>query len=447
MLHTGLTAELNAWAKHMRPLALLVLVLCGLGLAQTICVPPPPQSFGKGNKPITGFSAASLEPYDRVMTRLLEKYQIPGGSLAVAKDGRLVLSRGYGWADVEAKEPVVPTSLFRLASLTKPVTAVTVLHLGETLVQKGAYPDLKAFLSEKMLNLLDLEPYGGKLGDPRVKDITVRDLLQHSSGWNRNVAGDPMYRPTLDYVAKAMGKPDTLSSRELISYMMGKSLSFTPGTAWAYSNIGYAVLGRVVEKASGQTFQNYVSTLLRSIGIYDAHFARTSAKDRWPGEVRYYDFPGSPLVDSILDGQKAPRPYGDFYLEAQDANGGLVASAQDLVRFVVNLEGWRGPSPLLSRTALTEMLKRPNLPQYVGRDKYYALGWTVRLKDGGTEWSHDGALAGTRTLLLHLPGGVVTAAFFNSRPWNDWSFIAELRNSLENASKAVQSWPGYDCFN
>lgn len=431
----------------MRPLLLLVLVLYTLSQAQTICVPPPPGSFGKDNRPITGYSSPALEPFDRIMTRLLEKYQMPGGALAVAKDGRLVLSRGYGWADVAAKEPVQPNSLFRLASLTKPVTAVTVLHLGETLVGRGAYPNLNAFLSEKAFDLLDLEPYGGKLTDPRVKDITVRDLLQHSSGWNRNVAGDPMYRPTLDYAAKAMGKPDTLSSRDLISYMMSKGLSFAPGTAWSYSNIGYAVLGRVVEKATGQTYQNYVSALLREIGIADIRFARTRLKDRWPGEVRYYDFPGSPLIKSILDGQKVPRPYGDFYLEAQDANGGLVASAQDLVRFVVNLEAWRGPSPLLSGSALAEMTRRPNLPQYAGRDKYYALGWTVRLEEGGMEWSHDGALAGTRTLLLRLPNGAVTAAFFNSRPWNDWSFIAELRSSLENASKAVKNWPSYDCFN
>jgi N-acyl-D-amino-acid deacylase len=425
----------------------LVLVLCGLALAQTICIPPPPGSFGKDNKPLTGYSAPGLEPYDRVMTRLLEKYQIPGAALAVAKDGRLVLSRGYGWADVAAKEPVQPTSLFRLASLTKPITAVTTLHLGETLVHQGRYPNLKAFLAEKLINLLDLEPYGGKLGDPRIKEITVRDLLQHSSGWNRNAAGDPMYRPTLDYVAKAMGKPDTLSSQELLSYLMSQSLSFAPGTRWAYSNIGYAALGRVIEQLSGQTYQRYVTGLLAGMGIGDVRFARTRESDRWPGEVRYYDFPSAPLVASVIDGKQAPRPYGDFYLEAQDANGGLVASAQDLVRFVVTLEGLRKtPSPL-SREALAEMLRRPSLPQYAGRDRYYALGWEVRLKDGGMEWSHDGALAGTRTLLLRLPSGAVTAAFFNSRPWNDWSFITELKSSLEGATKAVTSWPDYDCFN
>jgi len=421
-------------------------MLGGLALAQTICIPPPPQSFGKDHKPLTGYSAPGLEGYDRVMTRLLEKYQIPGAALAVAKDGRLVLSRGYGWADVAAKEAVQPTSLFRLASLTKPVTAVATLHLGEALVRQGRYPSLKAFLAEKLINLLDLEPYGGKLGDPRIKQITLRDLLQHSSGWNRNAAGDPMYRPTLDYVAKAMGRSDTLSSRDLLSYLMSRNLSFTPGTRWAYSNIGYAALGQVIERLSGQSYQAYVTEMLARVGIRDVRFARTRETDRWPGEVHYYDFPNAPLVASILDGKQAPRPYGDFYLEAQEANGGLVASAQDMVRLVVSLEGLRPtPSPL-SPEALAEMLRRPNLPQYAGRDRYYALGWEVQLKNGAMEWSHDGALAGTRTLLLRLPNGVVSAAFFNSRPWNDWSFIAELKRGLEDAAQSVTRWPSYDCF-
>lgn len=424
----------------------IVFVLWSLGLAQTICVPPPVSFFGKDNKPITGYGASSLEPYDQIMTRLLEKYRIPGAALAVAKNGRLVLSRGYGWADIAAKEAVQPTSLFRLASLTKPVTAVTTLHLGESLVHKGIYPSLTAFLDEKAINLLELEPYGGRLADPRVKDITVRDLLQHSSGWNRNAAGDPMFRPTLDYVAKAMGKPDTLSSQDLISYMMSKYLSFAPGTRWSYSNLGYAVLGRIIERASGETYQSYTAAVLREVGIGDIRFAHTRESQRWPHEVHYYDFPNAPLVPSILDGQQTPRPYGDFYLEAQDSNGGLVASAQDLVQFVVSLEGLRKRPPLLSKATLAQMLERPNLPQYIGRERYYALGWEVQLKDGGMEWSHDGALAGSRTLLLRMPNGAVMAAFFNSRPWNDWSFIAELRRALENTSNTIQSWPTYDCF-
>lgn len=453
---------------------LSLIALGGWALAQTLCIPP-----ATTGSPITGYSAVGLEPYDRVMQRLLERYSIPGAALAVAKDGRLVHSRGYGFADVRTKEPVQPDALFRLASLSKPITAVAVLHLGESLVFRGVYPDLNSFLNEKAFDLVKIPPFGGQIADPRLKNITLRDLLQHSGGWHRGWAGDPMFRPTLSDIAKSMRRPESLSSQELIAFMMSRRLQFAPGSRSAYSNLGYAVLGEVIEKLSGQRYEAYVRGVLQPLGIYSLRASKTRLQDRLPGEVRYYDFPGAPLVKSVVDGSLVNRPYGEFYLEAHTANGGLVASAPDLVRFVVALEGWRGP-PLLSHEALEEMLRRPRLAQYEKTPRYYALGWGVRvpqpraqaLAPGGTpgqgsseprnppgkpplvlslppeqlEWSHDGAFAGSRTLLLRLPGGVVLAALFNSRPWNDWSFIAELRKGLENATRMVQRWPDYDCY-
>ncbi len=462
----------------LRGIGTFFVALMGWGLAQTICIPPA--GTATPQHPLTGFAAASLEPYDRVMNRLLERYQIPGAALAVAKDGRLVLARGYGWADLRAKEPVQPDALFRLASLSKPITAVAVLHLGESLVFRGVYPDLNSFLSEKAFRLVRIPPYGGQIADPRLGEITLRDLLQHSGGWHRGWAGDPMFRPTLSEIARAMQRPEHLSSRELIGFMMSRRLQFAPGSRSAYSNLGYAVLGQVIEQLSGQPYETYVRTMLQPVGIYGVRAGKTRLQDRLSGEVRYYDFPKAPLVKSVLDGSLVNRPYGEFYLEAHTPNGGLVASAPDLVRFVVALEGLRGRPPILSREALEEMLRRPRLAQYNQTHRYYALGWGVRVPQpqpatpgplagvpgqGSSEtrtpqkqplvltlpfdqleWSHDGAFAGSRTLLLRLPGRVVLAALFNSRPWNDWSFIAELRRGLENATKAVQHWPDYDCF-
>ncbi|MCS7067487.1 MAG: beta-lactamase family protein [Meiothermus sp.] len=467
---------MNELRRSLRTL-LGLFSLTGWALAQTLCIPPAPS--GTPSRPLTGYSAAGLEAYDRVMQRLLERYRIPGAALAVAKDGRLVLSRGYGFADVRTQEPVQPDALFRLASLSKPITAAAVLHLGESLVFQGVYPDLNSFLSEKAFDLLKIQPYGGKLTDPRLKNITLRDLLQHSGGWHRGWAGDPMFRPTLSDVARALHRPEHLSSREIVGYMLSRRLQFAPGSRSAYSNLGYAVLGLVVEKLSGQPYEAYVRAMLQPAGIYSVRAGKTRLQERLPREVRYHDFPGAPLVKSVLDGTLVNRPYGEFYLEAHTANGGLVASAPDLVRFVVALEGLRGP-PLLSREALHEMLRRPRLAQYQKTPRYYALGWGVRvpqpqpavpplagaagqgsseprnpavkpplvlsLPPEQLEWSHDGAFAGSRTLLLRLPGGVVLAALFNSRPWNDWRFIAELRQGLENATQAVPHWPDYDCF-
>lgn len=411
-----------------------------------VCLAPPPTTFGAPPKPLTGYSDPALEPFDRVMTRLLERYQIPGASLALSKDGRLLLARGYGWADLEAQEPVRPDSLFRIGSITKPITAVTVLHLGESLVRQGLYPNLSAFLNAKVYGLLALEPYGGKLGDLRIEQITVRDLLQHSAGWNRNVAGDPMFRPTLTYVARSLGISEAMPSQPLIEYMLSRRLSFTPGTFSTYSNLGYAILGQLIEHLSAQSYAAYLGAMLGKMGIHHIQPGKTQLKDRLPGEVKYYDFPKAPLAQAILDGSKVPRPYGEFYLEAHAANGGLVASAPELVKFVAVLEGHRPEAPPISPEARKMMLERPALPQYQGSKVYYALGWSVRPEENGLMWSHDGALAGTRTLLLRLPDDTVIAALFNSRPWNDWSFIADLKNSLLSAAQQVARWPDYDCF-
>ncbi|MDX2003642.1 MAG: serine hydrolase domain-containing protein [Meiothermus sp.] len=463
--------------------ALLTVVLHCAAVAQT-CVSAPP--FALGGRPVTGYGGGALEPFDRVMARVLGRYKIPGAALAVAKDGRLVLSRGYGWADVAARQRVAPDALFRLASLSKPITAVAVLHLGEGLVAQGVYPNLESFLGEKALNLAGVTPFGGRLNDPRVRNITVRDLLQHSGGWNRNLAGDLPFRPTLTRVAKATGMPESMSPRALVAFGLSRRLNFAPGTRSVYSNVGYLALGRVIERVSGKGYGEYVQGMMADLGITEVGLARTALQLRQPGEVRYYDWAGAPPVKSIVDGSQTSRPYGEIYLEQLDAAGGLLASAPALVHFVASLEGLRSEvAPPVSREALEVMLHRPALPAYANSSRYYALGWGVRVPQaevkamlaesqhgngtatpaaprrlqpqqivgrmnqlgvGGLEWSHDGTFAGTRTLLLRLSNGATIAALFNSRPYYDWRFIAELRQSLENAASAVVGWPEYDCF-
>lgn len=466
--------------SRMRWVWLILWIGLNLALAQTSCEIKTTQTADK--RPITGFGAASLEPFDRIITRLLVRYGIPGAALAVSKHGRLLLSRGYGWANVTTRQPVQPNSRFRLASLSKPITAVATLHLGEQLVAEGRYPNLESFLNARVLPLLNLRPINGKLGDPRLNQVTIRDLLQHSGGWNRNWAGDPLYRPTITPIAKALGKPETLSSPDLLQTMLSRKLQFAPGSRSVYSNVGYLMLGRVVEQLSGQKYPGYVREMLSGMGIYNLEPGHTNTP--LPNEVRYYDFPGAPMTKSMLDSSKVSRPYGEFYLEAQIPNAGWIASAPELVQFVAVLQGERlEPSPISPNT-LEAMLLRPTLKQYKNTPHYYGLGWGVRLPNTelealkksltengsssptkakpklnpseittrmeslgvyGLEWSHDGALAGTRTLLLRLPDGTTIAALFNSRPWRDWAFIAELRKSLINADKTVQYWPEYDC--
>jgi N-acyl-D-amino-acid deacylase len=126
----------------------------------------------------TGQAQAGLAPFDELIESLLRKYDLPGAALAVVKDGRLVVARGYGLADKEQRRAVQPDSLFRIASLSKPFTSAAIL----TLVERG-----RLRLDDRAFPLLAL----GEPSDPRLNTITIRELLLHAGGWDRDASFDP----------------------------------------------------------------------------------------------------------------------------------------------------------------------------------------------------------------------------------------------------------------
>lgn len=190
----------------------------------------------------------SLAPFDQLMTGLLSKYGIPGGSIAITKNGRLIFARGYGYADADAQIPAQPDSRYRIASLSKAITAVTVMHL----VEQGLLTlDQPAFAL-----LPDLQPPGGSTPDPRLASITIRNLLNHTGGWDDTATGsnfDPMFNSPK--ITQALSVPAPASTENIIRYMRGQPLQFAPGTQYAYSNFGYAVLGRIIERVTGMSYE------------------------------------------------------------------------------------------------------------------------------------------------------------------------------------------------
>jgi CubicO group peptidase (beta-lactamase class C family) len=137
---------------------------------------------------LTGAEVPGLESFDRLLSKFIREELTPGMSLAVARRGKLIYSRAAGLADREAKKPVRPDALFRIASVSKPITAVAVLQLVE---QK------KLGLDDPVLPLLQIEPLliGDSKFDERWREITVRQCLQHTAGWDRDVSFDPVARP------------------------------------------------------------------------------------------------------------------------------------------------------------------------------------------------------------------------------------------------------------
>jgi N-acyl-D-amino-acid deacylase len=404
-------------------------VACGGGGSDTVA--PPVQST---TIPATGLAVPELASFDRVLMDLMQKWGIPGGAIAVVKDGRLVLARGYGYSDATTKEPVAPDALFRIASVSKPITAVAVLGL----VEQGKLDlDARAFAM-----LPNLTPPSGSTVDPRLDGITVRQLLSHLGGWDRDRSYDPMFRAT--QIAQALGTPAPASVESVIRFMRGQPLDFTPGERYAYSNFGYAVLGRIVERVSGRSYGAYVrESVLRPMGITRMFLGHSLAEDRLPGEVRYYD--GAGLTTSVFPpGGQVPVPYGGFNIEAMDAHGGWVASAVDLARFITAVDGLTTRPDVLRPETIATMTARPP-PVWDGAAFHYGAGWLVRPQQGN--WWHNGSLPGTSSLIVRTGTGLAWAVLFNARSMVPGStFEADVDPAVWQAVSQVTTWPTHDLF-
>jgi N-acyl-D-amino-acid deacylase len=347
-----------------------------------------------------------------------------------------VYARGFGYADLENKVAVAPDALFRTASVSKPITSAAILKL----VEAG-----KLSLTQKVLPLIpDLQPPAGKAMDPRWENITIQNLLQHTGGWDRSKPGgfDPMFIPGV--AAAAVGAPAPASAETVIRYMLGQPLDFDPGTRMVYSNFGYAILGRIIERVSGMTYENYVKTaVLAPAGVTKMRLGRTRLSERAPNEVKYY-VPGAQTVNtgevpSVFPGEgQVPVIYGGFYLEAMDSHGGWLASAVDLARFGLVTDGRPTPADIISSASLLEMIRNPQLAVGVS---WYGLGWIVR-SSPQEKWWHGGSLPGTTTILVGTYQGFTWAGVFNA-------VTASMELELDQALTALfgaTTFPSHDLF-
>lgn len=407
------------------PLAVLV------ALALTLAGCAACQSGGGTDGPPPGVTPE--QSFQSVIPALMSKWNIPGGSVALARNGSIVLAKGYGQADKSGPTPVAASSLFRLASLSKPVTAAAALKLAEA----GSL-DLEARVFD-ILN--DIVPPPGASVDPRLAQVTVRDLLRHSGGWDRGVSFDPMFRSR--EIAAALGVAPPADAAAIIRYMMGQPLDHDPATRYAYSNFGYCLLGRIIEKITGQAYDAYVkSAVLVPAGADGMVLGRSLAADRAPGEVVYYDYDGAPLAASVFDVGPAsvPWPYGGFALEPMDAHGGWLASATDLLEFLLAVDGRAAPADVLQPATTALMVERPPLAEYQGAASYYALGWQVRPTGADANWWHTGSLPGTATIMVRAANNLAWVALFNSRPAAADTFFNELDSELWRAVNGVTDW-------
>ncbi len=390
-------------------------------------------------------NAAKVTPagaFDGKIIEFMEDRRIPGAALAVVKDGRLVHARGFGWADKEKEIRATPASLFRIASISKPITAVAILRLLE---QKKLSLDSAAF------ELAAVPASNEAKSDERLKRISLLQLLQHTAGWDRDKSYDPMFRSR--EIASDLSVPSPAMPRHIIRYMLGQPLDFDPGDRYAYSNFGYCVLGRIIEKVAGQPYEQFVrDEILKPLGIASMRIGASLEAGRADGEACYY-MPGERSAKSVFDTcpGEVPWPYGGFCLESMDAHGGWIASAVDLARFAAAFDA-SARQRVLKPETMAVMTAPPPAPVSRRPDgtveaHYYGCGWSVRPKSEGrfNLW-HTGSLPGTYTLLVRRADRICYAMLFNQRSDNSRERDREIDPILYRAADSVTDWPKEDLF-
>lgn len=416
----------------MKPLLLFSLFLMAAlsGLAQTD-VPTPTMSH-----------------CDQAVQSFLSTYGIPGATLAVAKDGALVYARAFGHADLAGNESTQPHHLFRIASVSKPITSIAIMKLIEeqefTLTSKVFGPG----------GLLENHPYLSNVSytDSRLGDITVQHLLEHIAGWDRDLDCvqepatpydyaighcDPIGFPL--YVTHQLGETNPVREEVLIRFLMEKGLDFTPGTNYAYSNIGFLVLGEIIAQVSGQSYEAYLQNeILAPLGICDMHIGSNLLADKRRREAEYQGN-GYQTLSCYDTGNLVPWEYGGFSVEAMDAHGGWIATARDLVRLLSAVDGFSSCPDILSAATLDEMTTVSD------QNSTYAKGWAVNQFGN---WWHTGAIDGTASVWVRSNGGYLWAFITNKRIignqanqfWSDLDLLPW--NCIQNTS----TWPEHDLF-
>ncbi|MBA2287588.1 MAG: serine hydrolase [Ktedonobacteraceae bacterium] len=376
---------------------------------------------------VTGPRVPQLAAYDDLLKHYMQANGIRSASLAIAKEGRLVLAHAYTWA-----EPgyllTQPTSLFRIASCTKPLTSIVVHQL----LERGLLR-----LETRMQQILQLRtPHGGHPIDPCFWKVLVWHLLSHMGGWDLSQSFDPLEHDLA--VVRAFSAALPATKYQVASYMAGEPLQFEPGSSSAYSPFGYSLLGQIIEKVTGKSYHQVVQEFIfQPLGLKRPRTARSLLRDRAPGEVFYHGL--TPYVrPSVVttDQRLVPYAYGGISMETRDATGATLMAAADYAKVLAAFDiGEQNP---LLRPATVEIMWTQ--PPGAGMLR----GWYIeKLDDGQTIIGHEGTFPGATSSAFRRIDGLSCVLFVNKDPQ---AHPRTLDNAISKLADDISSWPSRDLF-
>jgi CubicO group peptidase (beta-lactamase class C family) len=319
---------------------------------------------------VAALSAAAAQDrfteIERVAAEGHKQSGAPGLSVALVVDDRIVWSKGFGLADVENEVPARPNTVYRIASISKPIAATAVMQL----VERG-----RVNLDDTVQKYVPAFPVKGE------QTMTVRHLMTHTSGIRHYREGEMESRDAYRTIADAL------------RIFKDDPLLFEPGTKYSYSTYAYNLLAGVVESASGLSYEQYLNQhVWGPAGMTATYFDYPDVII--PRRARQYVKGG---------GEVRNAPYAD--LSIKWAGGGVLSTAEDLARFHIALDQGK----LLKAETLKQIYAPHRLKD--ASETTYALGWMVSKDDRGRAWvAHSGGATGGTTYLLRDPARKLAVA-------------------------------------
>lgn len=403
--------------------------------------------------PISGRAVPGFEEFDQHVLATVQKDHIPGLAIAFVKDGRLVYARGFGWADEQTRRRIEPTSVFRLASISKSLTAIGILKLVQ---DKKLCMDQKVFAKDGSRRyrpcsgpvLAEIKPYPWCVGcsiDTRIYDMTVQDLMQMSGGWITKDSRDWGFQ--IQEAAEALGIRGAPTRADVIRYGISHQLNYMPGHDFSYANFNFMILGQIIAKVTGQPYETWMKAhILRPMGA--RHTSVGLLGKLLPDEVHYYQVQPKTGNNTVC--------CMDMPLPIIDSFGGWTSSIIDLAHVQASLRnGVPRPNVLNDRT-MELMVSRPTNPHFAGKFSYWTDGWDLvqcpdadggqngcRVKDAAWQKGGDFGI-GTITGYGSKPNGAGFVVLFNAHTETNMPDIN--KRLIQPLLESKTDWPSWDLF-
>ncbi len=369
-----------------------------------------------------GFSTSRLSAIQTDVSAYMTSRNLPGLSLAISHEGRLVYARGFGYADTSTGEKAHALHRWRIASTSKTICAVSALRALEDSPSWSL--GSKCFGSGALFG----SDYGNTATYPyndNEKAMTLRQVMNMAAGWNSQ--GHLWYESD-----PALGT----NHAAIVDYQLDHvNPVWTPGTKYGYNNFNYQLVARIPEKISGLSFFLYTyQQVFNPCGMTSMSLGGRTAADRLSNEVAYY--PGNVFGDPET-----------VWPSRMDGSTAWICRPKELLLLGRRIDGDSRYKDIIGSYALSQMQLANGLPDADGDISNYGMGWYPSTSNGHTWWQHNGSMSGTQALLCVSDDGSQGFAYATNSVNDDDEYSGKFRNMVLNDMQSIENssqWPDID---